>query len=502
MKIHDFLQQMQFGNPVAEFDRGLENYFFVTDAFRYVTSSAVDIIAGDKGTGKTAIYQHLKRSYKQIPELDGVEIIAGFNPSGEPLFRRLGDEEKMTEGQYITVWKMYFLSLAGNWLLKKYRGQNSPAQRKLEDLLSKLDLLSIDDSVGTIFNRLLNWLHLNATPRSIGMDFSFNEFGVPCITPRIELGEGNAEETKAPEIISHKETFDVLVAALKEKKITLWIVMDRLDEAFVGRPDIEALALRALIRTFMDLDYINIGIKLFVRNDLFRKITRRGFVNLTHVNARRKEIIWDDEDLLVMLGQRIKNNAELFRTIGINTSRTNNHHLLDAIFVHKVSSGRYAPTTWHWMLNQIQDGNWIKSPRNLIDLCIMAQEEQLRSERRAPREYKENIPLIEKDALKKAAVRLSKQRIEDTLMAEYGEDVKIAIKAFRNGKAEHDEESLAILFGVDVAAARLIATVLNDVGFLEQCGDLYKVPPLYRLGLNITKGRGFPTPANHQRSRN
>jgi hypothetical protein len=143
------------------------------------------------------------------------------------------------------------------------------------------------------------------------------------------------------------------------------------------------------------------------------------------------------------------------------------------------------------MLNQIRDGNWVKSPRNLIDLCIMAQEEQLRRDRHAPRKLAENVPFIVMDALKNAAIRLSKQRIEDTLMAEYGEDVKIAIKAFRNGKAEQDEESLALLFGVDVAAARLIATVLSDIGFLEQDGELYKVPPLYRPGLNITKGKAF-----------
>jgi len=498
MKIHEILQMLRFGNPVAEYDQGLENYFLVTDAFRHVLSGAVDIIAGDKGTGKTAIYQHLKRFYKDIPELEGVEIMTGFNPSGEPLFRRLGDEEKMTEGQYVTIWKMYFLSLAGNWLLKKYRGQNTQALKKLEGLLSKVDLLSVDDSAGTIFTRLLNWLHLNATPKAIGMDITFNEYGIPAFTPKIELGEGKSEEKKTAEIISHHDAFHLLEAALREKNITLWIVMDRLDEAFVGRPDIEALALRALVRTFMDITSVNIRLKLFVRNDLFRKITRQGFVNLTHVNARRKEIIWDDEDLLAMLGQRVKNNAELFRTMGINSSKISDLQILNIIFPLKINPGAQGPKTWQWILNQIRDGNWVKSPRNLIDLCVMAQEEQLRTERRSARAYGEDTPLIEAESLRKAGIRLSKQRIEDTLMAEYGEDVKIAIKAFRNGKAEHDEESLAILFGVDVAGARLIATVLNDIGFLEQSGEMYKVPPLYRPGLNIKKGKPFPSPGKHK----
>lgn len=491
MKVYEILQKIQFGNPVAEFDQDLQSYFLITDTFRYLVSGNFEVIAGDKGTGKTAIYQHLKHTYKKIPELYGVEVIPGFNLSGEPLFRRLGDESKLTEGQYITIWKMYFLSLGGNWLIKNSFGQKSFALNKLEGILSKIGLLSIDDTAGGVFSRLMGWLRLNATPKVLGVDVSFNEFGIPVFTPKIELGKGNIEENTNPDVISHQEAFDTLNTALAEKNIVLWIAIDRLDEAFVGRPDIETLALRALIRTFMDMSYDYLRIKLFVRNDLFRKITREGFVNLTHVHARRKEIMWDDEDLLAVITHRIKNNPEILRAIGFNVNKASDQQIFSLMFPPKVYPGPKSSSTWNWMLNQIRDGNNVKPPRNMIDLCIMAQEEQLRHERRHSREYATNIPLIEPDSLKKASVRLSKQRIEDTLMAEYGDDVKTTIKAFRNGKAEHNEESLSELFGVDVVAARLIAKVLTDVGFLEEYHNTYKVPPLYCSGLNITKGKAF-----------
>lgn len=490
MNIREILQKLQFGNPVAEYDRGLQGYFLVTDAFRNLTKDEVDIIAGDKGTGKTAIYQHLKGSYKTTPELNGVEVITGFNPTGEPLFRRLGDEEKLTEGQYITVWKLYFLSLAGNWLIKNSRGENSPALRRLSYLLSKADMVTVDDSAGTVFSRLMSWLRHNANPKALGIDFTFNEFGYPVLTPKVELGESKKEEKQDIEIISHQDALNTLNDALAERNVSMWIVIDRLDEAFVGRPDIEALALRALIRTFMDfMAFSHIRLKLFVRKDLFRKITRDGFVNLTHVNARKKEIVWDDEDLLVMLIQRIRSNSELLRSLGLN--RSNDKQLFNAIFPLKVYQHSQSPTTWHWLLNQIKDGNGVKAPRNLIDLCVMGQEEQLRLERRNIRDFVFGAPIISADALQKACVRLSNQRLEDTLMAEYGEHVKVSIKAFQNGKAEHTEKSLAELFGVEVAAARLIASVLCDVGFLGQFGEIYKVPVLYRAGLNISRGKAY-----------
>ncbi len=489
MKVHDILQKIQFGNPVAEYDADLQNYFLRTDIFHHVVSGRAEVIAGDKGTGKTAIYQHLKFSYKNIPELYGVELLAGFNLSGEPLFRRLGDEKKLTEGQYVTVWKMYFLSLAGNWLLKKFRGQRSPALSKVEGLLSKIGLLSVDDSAGSVFSRLIGWIRLNASPSAVGIDVSFNEFGIPIFTPKIELGKAEVQEDVNPEVISHYEAFETLNSALAERNVVLWIVLDRLDEAFVGRPDIEALALRALTRTFMDMDYSHIQLKLFVRNDLFRKITRDGFVNLTHVHARRKEIVWNDDDLLAVITQRLKNNLQVFREIGVSVNKVSNKQIFNIVFPPKVY--QQGATTWNWMLNAIRDGNRVKPPRNLIDICVMAQEEQLRIERHKSREYAINQPLIEAEALKIAAVKLSVQRIEDTLMAEYGEDVKTAIKAFQNSKAEHNEETLADLFGVDTVAARLIATVLTDIGFLEKTRDSYIVPALYRPGLDITRGKAF-----------
>lgn len=485
MLAREILQQIQFGKSVAEFDKGLQNYFFTTDVFLDLVSGDIDVVAGDKGTGKTAIYQHLKQL--QIPELDNIDMISGFNSSGEPIFRQLGDENKLTDGQYVTVWKMYFLSLVGNWLLKKHLGTFSRKMQQVDTLLASVDMLSSDDNAANIFSKLMGWLRNNVTPKAIGVEFGFNEYGIPVLTPKIELGSEERIKTH-PEVISHSDAFSILSDALLEKKIVVWILMDRLDEAFVGRPDIEVPALRALIRTFMDLQaFDNINLKLFVRNDLFRKITKDGFVNLTHVSARKKEIVWDDDDLYAMLCQRIRKNEGLLRAIGLY--KPTDKQLFRALFPDQVNAGG-SPNTWKWMLSQIRDGNGVKAPRNIIDLCLIAKEEQLRKERRSSREFISGVSLIESTSLIKAASRLSKLRLEDTLLAEYGDDVKVAIKAFQNGKSDHTEKSLEEIFRIsDKLQISLISKVLCDVGFLEQRGDEYLVPPLYRSGLNITRGK-------------
>ena len=108
-------------------------------------------------------------------------------------------------------------------------------------------------------------------------------------------------------MVPHEVAFDLLNRCLSEVDLQLWLVMDRLDEAFAGLPDAEVPALRALLRTFLDLQaWEVIRLKLFLRNDLFRRIIEGGFVNLTHINARKVEIRWDEESLQDLLERRLR----------------------------------------------------------------------------------------------------------------------------------------------------------------------------------------------------
>jgi hypothetical protein len=143
-------------------------------------------------------------------------------------------------------------------------------------------------------------------------------------------------------------------------------------------------------------------------------------------------------------------------------------------------------------MRRIRDGNDIKPPRNLIDLISMAQQAQLRREEREPdsREYSPGLTIIEGDALRRALGQLSRQRVQDTLLAEAGSDAPL-IDRFRDGKAEQSTESLAELLEREQGVIRSTIQPLLDIGFLEDIKDTYKVPTLYREGLNITQGKAF-----------
>lgn len=482
----EVLRSINLGNSVAEFDDALERYFVETDTFRRVVEDRVDIIAGDKGTGKTALFRILHRRYPVIAELRNVEVIPAFNLAGSPVFQRLNEGDVLDEGQYVTLWKSYILSLAGNWLLTLYDESWTDKMAQLDVLLTKTALRSADDSPSTVFSSIVNLFRRLSNPKSAEASIIINPNGMPVITPRLEFGSPDDEASL--DYIPHEQAFALLDDALADVDLSLWLVLDRLDEAFAGKPVAEVPALRALLRTYLDLQpYSHVRLKLFVRKDLFRRLIARGFVNLTHVNARKVEITWDEDSLSHLLFRRLAENVSLLEAAGLNGD--DQGQVFDAVFPPQVDPGKRKPRTFTWMMGRIRDGNDVKPPRNLIDLVQKSQEAAIRKEEREKSDYV-RAPLLSSDALKAGLRALSKQRVEDTLLAEAG-DQALLVERFRGSKAEHSNDSLGVQLGLGGDEFKDGVQFLRDIGFLEQVGSNYKIPMLYRDGLGITQGKAF-----------
>lgn len=484
----DILQALDLGNSVAEFDDSLQKYFVENAAFQALVNGKVDIIAGDKGTGKTALYKILQKRYGSLSELKNVEIVAGFNPAGSPIFQRLVREEVLSEGQYASVWKTYVLSLVGNWSLQIVGDDHSERFRQLAAMLKETGLRSKDDKPETIFRKIVNVVQKAMNPKTAEVECTFSETGIPIVTPKFTFADGSKQE-QVKEIV-HEEALRLLNDCLGELGYSVWIALDRLDEAFQGFPAVEVPALRALMRTYLDLlEFENFRLKIFVRRDLFRRIIGTGFVNLTHINARKIEIVWDEGDLLNLLCRRIRDNADVLRAL--DAEKISDEELFYRLFPKKVDQATRKPTSWNWIMARIRDGNDIKPPRNLIDLAKMARDEQLKADARVSRPFSVTEPLIGADAIRKALGKLSAQRVEDTLLAEAGAETASIIQKFRRVKAEQNVDSLVEICGLQREDLQRAIRQLVDIGFLEELKASWKVPMLYRDGLEITQGKAF-----------
>ncbi|MDE2616285.1 MAG: hypothetical protein KGL73_04585, partial [Burkholderiales bacterium] len=157
-QVKELLRMLDVGSSVAEFDKSLEKYFVENEAFHALVKDEADVIAGDKGTGKTAVYRVLQKRFGSIPELKGIEVLAGFNPAGNPIFQKLVQQQALTEGQYVSVWKAYVLSLVGNWIVEIAGETQSENFGRLSKLLTDTGLRSRDDKPETIFSKLINSL--------------------------------------------------------------------------------------------------------------------------------------------------------------------------------------------------------------------------------------------------------------------------------------------------------------------------------------------------------
>ena len=114
----------------------------------------------------------------------------------------------------------------------------------------------------------------------------------------------------------------------------------------------------------------------------------------------------------------------------------------------------------------------------------------MRSEVRTPRTYSPDTPLFEADAARKGLRALSETRVQDTLIAESAELAEM-IQKFRKKKTEHNIDSLCDLLQVDSEDATRISKALMEIGFLEEFGETFKIPMLYRDGLALSQGKAF-----------
>lgn len=471
------LRLLDIGYSVAEHDTGLSRYFVETQIYDDFCSGKYDIVVGEKGSGKSAIYKVLRENAKLKSRNGDVFIVPGFNDQGAPIFRRLMDIDHKDVGINRGMWKMHAFAVAANFLADQAIAQKEefPAE-----ILSALETNGLREANGTIDGA---WNKLRAFFKKA--TFKYKGKGVSV---DVEFAKASAG------LESLEEQIDILMAQLNKYLVArghhVWILFDRLDESFIDHPDKEVPALSGLCRAYLDfLGLTNLKLKMFFRRDLYRKIADAQFVNLTHLEAKSIAIEWGDEDLIALLCARVRKCHDLMKECGFSKD-TKDATILNAIFPEQVDVGERKPTTVRWMLNRIEDGLGVRAPRNLIDLVNLSKETQIAKEQRDRQGGKRRKALIEPDSLKIGLERLSVKRVTDTLRAEMGAASQYLDK-FKGAKAEHNKKSIGELLGKKGGELEKAIGELKASGFISVSGDNIKIPMLYRDGLEITQGKAF-----------
>jgi hypothetical protein len=476
------LEQLNLGSSVAENDDNLESYFVPTIALDDFLSDRYDLIRGAKGSGKSAILRMVSRGSARYAQLGDVVPIVATEHTGEPAFKRAFEPlvlTEVTDAALTNAWKTYILNLALDAVeTLPDSDQKSAAIRAAEACSLRYRTPS---SFKKIWWSLLRMLHIKSV--GVGADSISAEF--PDAPPEFW--------TKDDSTVDFPELLKGIVAAFDHARKRCWILMDRLDAAFQDRQELERRALRSLLVAYKDfMGHRSLRVKLFFRTDLYDTVTRTaGFRELTHVADRASPpITWDPDKLLQFLMERFAFNAPVCEKYGFSRADVADPDVRTAaffsIFPNQIDVGERKGDSWTWMCSRIRDGNSVRTPRDLHGLVQSATQKE--REQLALGRGEDSAELVTAPAVKMGLAALSEDKVRTTLIAE-NPDLENAIRAFRAQKAEQNSDTLEILLGANSAAT---VEHLVKIGFLEKLASSWKVPMLYRDGLDIIQGAAFP----------
>lgn len=294
------------------------------------------------------------------------------------------------------------------------------------------------------------------------------------------------------------ELIETLNTYLASVGINLWILCDRLDVAFEQSLELEKNALRALFKVYLDLEeFGNISLKIFLRNDIWNRITKEGFREASHI-TRTTNIEWSTNNLLNLIVVRSLENQEIIDSLGVDPDDIKSDFdkqkkYYYTLFPSQVDVGEKQSDTFDWIISRVRDGLGYVAPRELIHFYNQTVLEE-RREQDISSDKAEPPNIVSRQAIKKSTLEISKVKLEQTIFAEYP-TLRENIMAFENQKAEHTLETVAQVWQVDVLQAKILATQLSEIGFIDQKifknDSQLKVPFLYRPYLNIVQGKAF-----------
>jgi hypothetical protein len=338
--------------------------------------------------------------------------------------------------------------------------------------------------------RLTNWEALEE-----GLTFDPHT-GVPTgLTGKIVTREPTGE-LKTKGIVSIDELFSRAEDALESADYKIWILLDRLDVAFIQNHGLEANALRALIRVYGDFrKYKNISLKIFLREDIWKRIMEGGFREASHL-TRYDILRWTNSSLLNLLMRRILDNQVLLDEFGIDRDgvlrdTAQQEAMFDRLFPRQVEQGPQKATTFNWMITRCADSTRKTAPREIIHLLNSILEQEIRRLENGGKPDPDG-KLFDRSVFKAALPTVSNARLTQYLYAEYPNQREL-LESLEGEKAEQTPESLVAIWEVDRETAITKANELVELGFFEARGPRHAptfwVPFLYRDALHLVQGR-------------
>lgn len=494
----DLIQKITFGESIAELEtQKLRDYFLKTDLWKLIRNGTNDIVYGAKGAGKSAIYTSISNDIDSLFD-EGILVALGENPTGNTAFANLKNDPPTTETEFVRLWKLYFLVITAN-VFNDY-SINDKYAKEVRQILTDCNLIPAQNKLSSFLKVCFDFMRSFANGKEISTTAEFDPLTGSYAGQKFSVSFGEPNKTDFEKgLVSVDYVYELLQKSLIENGVKLWIIIDRLDVAFIESEELETNALRALFKAYLDLSQFHeIKIKIFLRDDIWQRINSEGFREASHI-TKFQNLQWHRESLLNLITRRILDNQVLVNELSLNkeeilTNLLRQEELFYKLFPKQIDIGNKKPTTFDWVLSRTKDGKGINSPRELIQLFSHARSIESKRLENGVNDLTDDL-IISRQSFKDAIYEVSKQRLEQTIYAEFP-SLKQSIESLRGDKAEHTVETLLNKWGLDRSETTINIKKLVGIGFFEQRGNIpnfkYKIPFIYRPYLEITQGTAFP----------
>lgn len=484
MRRVDLLTDIHIGDDAAENDAVLDKAFVQTNVFNRLLQDRIDLVTGLKGTGKSALYRMIVEHPRRFPELRDVLVVPAVNPTGSPIFKALF-RENSSELRLRSLWLAYITALVANEVVDQFAGVPGVSAR-VDEIRDTIELLGLRRPR----HQRLSLLERIRAARSLEPTITADSAGAVTFGLRFDI-----EDATSPAIELEQSDFFVVLHScndvLEVVGERLWILIDRLDECFKRDSAVERRALRALLRTQLDIAseltlQRRLGLKVFLRSDLLRRMSSdAAFTNLTHL--RSAELRWTKSEIQTIVGRRLL-ASERFRAALPNGAEEGLEAVAWDYLVPPSLAGKGKAGSVHTLCTWTCDGHRGFNPRNVLTLLRLAIEHaaNLEAGKDVKSHYDPREALLRQSDIDSALGALSAMRFTDTVLNEFPETKPLAKLLDRRGAEFGSEDDLLMALGLAGASkARQVAAieVLLLSGLLGQDGARYLVPRLYRPAL-------------------
>lgn len=339
------LQRINFGDIEANDDRLLFDSVCKTASVIEFINGNKNIVLGEKGTGKTALFRLIKDNKLKFNQNNGykniiipVEDNFQYKNIKSKILKIIDSKDEDSIFKYQVVWELFFFQK----IVSKIEKSNitlTTEIRKAVDLCNKFfNTSQIENLIKT---KTTFGIKLYDTPTTILPDLYFSN--EPVVTEK----DSKVDSLEKLEIdLDHfKNEINLF---LIENDLNVIIIIDRLDE-FVSKTDqkTQLEMLEALITVEREYGrFSNIELKIFLRDDLFKQLNFEG-IGYDKVISKKVDLKWNPEKIREFIAKRIyANYIKIFKlnnlvisldneTLEIDTSIDTDNFVRPSFFVRK-----------------------------------------------------------------------------------------------------------------------------------------------------------------------